>query len=126
MSPIIASDTGGNFRPPPEGLYNAVVVDVVDHGIQQTQFGPKHKVSLRFQLDEIHPDTGKRFVVARRYTLSLNQKATLRLHAEALRGKKFTKRELAGFDLEQLMGLGCQVQIVHNTTDDGRTFGNVQ
>ena len=44
MSPIIASDTGGNFRPPPEGLYNAVVVDVVDHGIQQTQFGPKHKL----------------------------------------------------------------------------------
>ena len=127
MCPIIASDKSRDFKPAPEGLHNAVVVDVIDHGMQEGRFGRKHKVEIRWQIEEINPDNGKPFLAMRRYTLSLNSKATLRLHVEALRNsKKFTKKELAGFDLEELIGLGCQLQIVHNTTDDGRTFGNVQ
>jgi hypothetical protein len=103
-----------------------VVVDVIDHGMQESRFGRKHKVGIRWQIEEINPDTGKRFLVMRRYTLSLNLKATLRLHLEALRSRKFTAKELKGFDLESIIGLGCQLQVVHTTLDDGRTFGNVQ
>lgn len=125
--PIIASDKSKDFKPAPEGLHNAVVVDVIDHGIKENpRFSPKHKVEIRWQIEEINPDNGKPFLAMRWYTLSLNAKATLRLHLEALRSKKFTSKELAGFDLEGVIGLGCQLQIVHKTTDDGRTFGNVQ
>lgn len=123
---IIASDKSRDFKPAPEGLHNAVVVDVIDHGMQESRFGRKHKVEVRWQIEEINPDNKKPYLVMRRYTLSLNSKATLRLHVEALRNKKFTTKELAGFDLEGIIGLGCQLQIVHTTTDDGRTFGNVQ
>ena len=37
-----------------------------------------------------------------------------------------TLEALKNFDLEQLIGDNCQVQIVHSTSDDGRTWANVK
>jgi hypothetical protein len=65
-------------------------------------------------------------MVTNRYTLSLNEKATLRKHLEAWRGKLFTPAELEGFDLENLLGANCQLQVIHNLSDQGRTFANIQ
>jgi hypothetical protein len=126
MSPIIASDTRREFRPAPEGLHNAVCIDVIDRGLQTTPWGPAHKVELRWQIDELNPDNQKRYLVSQRYTLSLNEKATLRHHLEAWRGKTLTAEDLKGFDLEKLIGFGCQLQVVHRTISDGATFANVQ
>ena len=126
MTPIIAKDNRRDFRPAPEGLHSAVCVDVVDRGIQTSQWGTAHKVELRWQINEINPDTDRRFVVMRRYSLSMNEKSTLSQHLEAWRGRPFTKQERAGFDLEGLIGNCCQVQLVHYTTPDGTTYANVQ
>lgn len=123
---IIARDTQRKFTPPPEGLHQAVCVDVVDLGLLETPWGPKQKVEIRWQLEVANPETGHRHLAVKRYTLSLNEKATLRQHLEAWRGRKFTQEELQGFDLEKLLGVNGQVQIVHILSDDGRTFGNVQ
>lgn len=124
--PIVARDTRKEFTPAPEGLHQAVCVDVVDLGLQDTPWGSKQKVDLRWQIDQQNEETGKPFLVTKRYTLSLNEKATLRQHLEAWRGKKFTQEELGGFDLERLLGVNGQVQVVHNLADDGRVFANVQ
>lgn len=124
--PIIAKDNRKEFTPAPEGLHQGVCVDVIDLGMTQTPWGEKQKVELRWQIDTLNPETAKRFLVMQRYTLSLNEKATLRHHLEAWRGKKFTNEELAGFDLEKLVGANCQIQIVHNLSDQGRVFANVQ
>jgi hypothetical protein len=127
MSPIIARDTKREFRPAPEGLHNAVCVDVVDHGMQATPWGRSHKVEARWQIEEINSDNGKRFLVCQRYTLSLHEKARLRHHLEGWRGKKFTSREVEeGVVLDNLVGVACQLQIVHNTVRDGETYANVQ
>jgi hypothetical protein len=114
------------YTPAPEGLHQAVCVDVVDLGMQDTQWGPKQKCRIYWQIEEIDTETGKRFPVAKQYTVSLHEKATLRKDLQTWRGRKFTEQELEGFDLENLIGVNCQVQVVHNLADDGRVFANVQ
>ena len=121
---IIAQDTK-QYTPAPEGITQAVCVDVADLGVVETSFGKKRMVKLVWQLPDVDSETGKRFTVQRRYGLSLNEKASLRKDLEAWRGKKFTKEELQGFDLERLLGVNAQLQVLHNVTDDGKTYANV-
>jgi hypothetical protein len=115
-----------NFTPASEGLHQAVCVDVIDLGIQKTQYGDKHQCRISWQVEETNPDTGKRQVASKLYTVSLHEKASLRKDLETWRGRKFTEEELTGFDLDKLLGVNCQIQIVHNIADDGRVFGNIQ
>jgi hypothetical protein len=124
--PIVARDTRKEFTPAPEGLHQAVCVDVLDLGLVEGPWGAKPKVRIIWQLDQVQPDSGKRALVTAQYTLSLNEKATLRHHLESWRGRKFTAEELQGFDLEKLIGVNAQVQVVHALADDGRTWANVQ
>ncbi len=114
------------YTPCPEGLHHAVCVDVVDLGIVTGAFGDKHKVRIVWQIEEEQPDTGRRHTASKQYTLSLHEKASLRKDLESWRGRKFVKDELAGFDLEKLIGVNCQIQVVHDISDDGRIWGNVQ
>ena len=123
--PLVVKYEKQSFTPPSEGLHQAVCVDVVDLGMQQTQWGEKHKCRIVWQIEEI-TDAGNRQTLIKQYTISLNPKANLRKDLETWRGRKFTEAELAGFDLEELIGANCQIQVVHNPMDDGRIFANVQ
>lgn len=123
--PILAKDNRREFSPAPEGLHQAVCIDVIDLGLVKSQWGEKHQVEIRWQLEALDDQTGLPFMVLRRYTLSLNEKAKLRHHLEAWRGRKFTAAELEGFDLEKLIGVNCQIQVVHDLADDGRIWANV-
>jgi len=110
----------------PDGLHQAVCCDVVDLGIiNTTLYGPKHMVQLRWQIDAIEPTTGKPYLILARYTLSIHKKAMLCQRLESWRGKQFTDEERKGFDLERLIGINCQLQIVHVTKGDA-TYANVQ
>lgn len=124
--PIIAKTNKREFTPAPEGLWPAVCIDVVDLGVQKTPWGEAHKVEIRWALEERDPKGGKNFMLVKRYTLSLHEKANLRRELETWRGKKFTSEELEGFDLEKLLSANCQLQVIHNIKDDGEVFSNVQ
>lgn len=124
--PIIARDNRSEFNPAPEGLHQAVCVDVVDKGMVTGQYGTKHQIQIRWQIDYADEETGRRPLVVKSYTLSLNEKAVLRHHLEAWRGKQFSAQELDGFDLENLIGANCQLQVVHNLGKNGTTYANVQ
>jgi hypothetical protein len=126
--PIIAKAPVSNFTPAPEGLHAAVCCDVVELGTEVNTFngGLQEKVRLVWQIEDEDPETARRFEVAQKYTLSLHEKAKLTQHLEAWRGRKFTEEEKGGFDLEKLIGVGCQVQVVHNVSDKGKTYANVQ
>lgn len=125
---IIARKPESNFSPAPEGLHQAVCVDVIDLGMVESPWGSKHQIELRWQLDSDDPKSSppRAYMVTRRYTLSLHEKAALRLHLESWRGKRFTSDELAGFDVEVLVGINCQLQVVHNVKDDGGVWAAVQ
>ena len=122
--PIYARNKGGDYTPAPEGLQRAVCCDVVDLGLMETKFGNKDQIELCWQSEE-KMDTGKPFLIVKRYSPSLHPKATLRSDLESWRGKKFTDLEAFEFDLEKLLYANCQVNVVHNKTDAG-TYSNVK
>ena len=116
---IIAKDDGGGPREKPEaGLHNAVCSKMFDLGIQEGFQGkPQHKVVIYWELEETMKTgeyAGQRFVMSRTYTLSLNEKATLRRDLESWRGKGFTDDEVNGFDIEVLIGVPCTLNVLHD------------
>jgi hypothetical protein len=127
MAIIATAGDGKAFAPAPAGVHQAVCVDVVDMGLLEVKFGGKvkhqHKVRLVWQIDEAMED-GKRFIVQRRYTKSLHEKANLRKDLESWRGRPFTEDELGGFDLEKLLNANCFLNVVH-TSKDGQIYANV-
>lgn len=120
-------ENGTNFQPAPTGVHQAVCVDVVDLGVLdvtwQGQTKKQHKVNVAWQINEDRDD-GKPFLVFKRYTLSLSEKATLRKDLESWRGRKFTRDEEMGFDLETVVGVNCLLNITHNQVGD-KTYANV-
>jgi hypothetical protein len=122
-----AGGDGGNFQPAPVGVHQAVCVDVIDLGVLETtwqgQTKKQHKVNLAWQINEDRDD-GKPFLVFKRYTLSLHEKAGLRKDLESWRGRKFTRDEEMGFDVETVIGANCLLNVTHNNVGD-KTYANV-
>jgi hypothetical protein len=56
--------------------------------------------------------------ISRRFTLSLNSKATLRSILESWRTRAFTDKELEGFDIKNLLGVNCQLSVIHEVYKD--------
>lgn len=122
---FIVADNKKEFAPPPEGLQHSVCCDVYDMGVVDGPFGPQHKLQISWQTDE-RDEKGRRYLVIRTYTASLNEKGKLRPMLESWRGKKFTAAELEGFDIEKLIGANCQLQIIHKLKADGAKGYDVQ
>ena len=111
-------------------------VQVVDLGTQETPFGDKQQVLIGWELPgqrmviqgkDGAEDREVPRIVNKRYTVSLNEKAALRKDLESWRGRKFTAEELAGFDIDVLLGKPCQIQMVHSASKTtGKTYANVQ
>jgi hypothetical protein len=122
---IIAKDSGGgDFTPHPEGMHQAACCDVIDHGEVETAFGPKHKITIRWQSEETNPK-GQRLTVQKRFTLSLHEKSALRADLQAWRGKPFDEKELRGFDVEKLIGANALISVIHRKSPDGKVWANV-
>lgn len=117
------TNNSGNFTPAPEGVHNAVCVDTVDNGMCDSQFGPKHKLTIVWQIEECM-ESGKPFLVSKRYSASIHAKSTLRKDLKSWRGKDFTEDEAKEFDLESVVGAQAQLVIQHNE-HEGTIYANV-
>ena len=121
---LIAKGTGEKFETPPCGLQPAICANVYDLGYQKGLEGKiQHKCALLWELAEKKQD-GERFMVTKLYTLSLNEKANLRKDLTSWRTRDFTDAELEGFDLENIIGKTCQLNLVA-TQRNGSTYVNV-
>jgi hypothetical protein len=118
---------GGDFTPAPEGLWPGVCVDVVDKGIVASAvYKPRHMIQIRWVINAEPPlADGRPHMAVRSFGATLGEKSALRPFLEAWRGKKFTEEELAGFDIENLLGANGQIQVIHNRSN-GKVYGNVQ
>lgn len=128
---IVSENAGGStFTPCPPGSYLARCVRLVDLGTQQTEYQGEsksaHKVLLAFEVldTETRRDDGEPFVLSKRYTLSLHEKAALRKELASWRGRDFTPEELKGFDLRNILGKECFISVVESTKGD-RTYSNI-
>jgi hypothetical protein len=61
---------------------------------------------------------GKPLIQSKEYTMLLSEKANLRRDLEAWRGKAFAEDELKGFDLKNVLGQFCMVNIAHREKGD--------
>ena len=125
----VSGKSESNFTPAPAGVKAAVCVDVEDLGwIEEEYNGQKnvrHKVLIYFQIKDIEPNSGKPFLVVKRYTASLHEKANLRKDIETWFGRDLTPEEIGEFDLEELIGDNCQLVIAHRESK-GKTYANIQ
>ncbi len=135
MSLIVKENGGGReFKPVPAGTHVAVCNMIVDLGMQPGYEGgaPQRKVYIGWEVPsesvEWTDKDGNKQVgpmkIGRTYTLSLNEKATLRAHLENWRGRAFTAQELAGFDLFNIANKACLIGVTHKTSGD-KTYANV-
>jgi len=127
---MIVKEPEQQFIPAPAGVHVAVCVDEIDLGIVARQFGGNESrktqmVRLVWQIAEEMKD-GKPYLVKKDYTASLHEKASLRKDLEGWRGRAFTSDELAGFDLENVVGAACMLNIIHRQGNKGGTFANIQ
>lgn len=125
MSLILNATGNSEFKPAPEGQYQAVCVDVIDKGMCETSFGLKHKLGMVFQIEGERMENGSRYTVFTQFTASLHENSALRPFLEAWRGRAFSDDELKGFDIEKLIGANAFVQIIHNESND-KTYANIQ
>lgn len=112
------NNAGGDFEKCPVGVHAAWCVSVIDLGTQISElYGSKRKVWILFEIPDKKMSDGRPFGVSVFYTASLNEKANLRHDLEAWRGKPFTKQELESFDLKNIVGKPCLLNIIHNEKD---------
>ena len=139
--PIIAQDTTGDKFPklplPEAGTVQAVCCAVWDLGLQKTVYmgdeKVQHKIIVAWEITQLidNPESeyhGKPYMLNRKYTLSLGEKANLRKDLESWRGIPFTADELKnGFDLERLYGVNCYIGIKHEAdrNDASKVYANV-
>jgi len=129
-------DKGGNFERCPSGMHLARCYRIVDLGTQKTEYMGQvkylHKVMIGW---EIHgtDDSGKPlkmkderpFAIFKNYTLSWSEKANLRLDLQSWRGKPFTEEEMRRFDLKNILGAWCMLNVIERAGQDGKTYSNV-
>jgi hypothetical protein len=109
---------GGDFKEAPTGTHVARCIRLIDlgthHGEYQGQPNVRNQVLVSWELPNEPMGDGKPFMVSHFYTNSLNEKATLRAHLEAWRGKQFTEAEAKKFDLMNVLGKPCMLTVVAN------------
>jgi hypothetical protein len=126
--------TGSNsdrkqFQIAPAGTHLARLYRIIDLGTQMREYEGKVNMSRKAKFFfELHGEDaegkplltsdGKPLIQSREYTVSLNEKANLRRDLEAWRGKAFSEDELKGFDISNILGHFCMVNISHRQKGD--------
>jgi hypothetical protein len=130
---MIISDTSKEFKIAPAGLHMARLYSVIDLGHQATEWAGEskimHKVVFTWELhgndnndQPLQTDDKKPLIVSKRYTVSLGDQARLRQDLEAWSNKKMTAEDRKNFDLKNLLGKFCMVNITHS--EDGK-YANI-
>lgn len=131
--PIIAENNGTNHVPIPAGNHIARCVEMIHIGTVTEDTGiyagkVVNKVRLTWETpDELH-DFGKGpqpFLVSKEFTLSMNEKATLRKVLEGWRGKAFTEEEAKAFDITVLLGKACMLSVIHKAKANGNVRAEI-
>lgn len=133
MSFIVKESGGGTeFASAPAGAHVARCYRIVDLGTQEKVWQGNVKkvkqVMISWELpDALIPDgklAGQPFSVSERFTASLSEKSRLRAVLESWRGRKFTAEELEGFDLQNILGKPCFINLVQ-AEKGGKTYSNI-
>lgn len=130
--PIQLKQGGKDFDPVPTGVHHAICYGVVDVGTQDnpnSKYGPKPQLLIMFELPFERIDIPERGNLPRAisgfWTQSLGDKSNLRKLLESWRGKPFTPEQLQGFDPRNLIGINCQLNVIHQPKKSSGVFAKI-
>ena len=127
---VSTKPSGGNFTPCPEYTGRAVCVDITPLKTYETEYGPKQKFKIAFELDLIDQSRNPAqpwVVMTAPMTASLHEKAGLTKFLKDWHGRALTPAETTGLDLDTLIGRPATVVIVHEQSQDGtKTYANIK
>lgn len=116
------------FELTPAGTHVATCYRVVDLGTQLVDFKgetkKQHKIMISWELTDEKMQDSRPFSTHKQYTLSSNEKASLRKDLQSWRGLPFSDEDFGRFDIGVLIGKSCLVGIVH-TSQNGNTYANI-
>ena len=128
---LTVKNEGGDFTPCPAGNHLAICYAVIDLGTQhQDAFvwegksieeSNKPQILIMWEIPaELVEIDGEQqpAVISKFYNAFFSDRAALRIHLEAWRGRAFTEEELCGFNIGNLLGKACMVNVIH--TDKGK------
>lgn len=127
---LTIAENGTDYTPAPAGSYTARCCALLDMGTQTSVWEGEtktaHKVLMSFEIsdNDTRRADGSAHVVSKRFTASLHPKSGLRKFLESWRGRPFSREELRGFDLKNVLGQACMVGVVHDAKGD-RTYANL-
>lgn len=132
MSLVVNSKgEGSKFPPISEGAQRAVCYAVVDIGEQKVVFEKNERsvdqVVIIWELPDevVETDDGPIVrTISKTYTKSLHEKSALYKDLRSWRGKEFTQEELDAFDLKNIIGAPCLLNIVHKKKGDN-VYANI-
>lgn len=120
------------FETTPSGTHIATCYQVIDLGSQISDFtndkGERdihRKIRFAWELPSALMKDGRPFAIGKDYNLSSNEKATLVKDVNAWRGKPFTPAEFGAFDLENLIGKSCLLQVEEKISKKGKPYTKV-
>ena len=134
---FIVEDKGGNFERCPAGMHLARCYRIIDLGTQKSEYMGQvkyqHKIMIGWEIHGMNDDgttiimqDGRPFSIFKNYTLSWSDKANLRLDLQSWRGKPFTQEEMRRFDLKNVLGAFCMLNVIDRPSADGsKTYSNV-
>lgn len=136
---LIAKESGGggSFTPVPPGMHLARCYRIIDLGTQDSTYLGKvkklPKIMLQFEVHgeddmgkPILTEKGEPMSISKNFTLSLADKATLRLDLQTWRGREFTADELRGFELKNVLGAWAMLSILKEMGGDGKEYTNIK
>ena len=126
MALTISESGGGNYEQVPVGTHNATSYMLVDVGTHDETFEgetkKRHSIFIYWELNDAKMEDGQPFSIMKQYTLSLNEKAALYKDLCAWRKKQFTDEELKGFNLTNVLGVTCDIDIGETKTGKSKVI----
>lgn len=130
MSLTVSANSNSSFAPIEEGSHLGVCSMLIDLGMQYSEVykNSSRKILIAWEIpdetieldDGPHPRT-----ISKRYTASLNESSNLRQDLAAWRGRDFTGEELEAFNLRNIVGKSCLINVIHKESG-GKTYANIQ
>lgn len=121
--------TSTHSEPVSAGMHTAVCYAVIDIGEQYSEMfqNSRRKVVILWETDEKMATSDgevKPKIISKEFALSLHEKSDLRKTLTSWRGREFTPEELEGFNLENILGAACLLNVVEAKRED-RTYHNI-
>jgi hypothetical protein len=133
---FIVENTGGDFERCPPGMHLARCYRIIDLGTQKKEYKGQVKFMRQVMIgweilgtddngQPLRMKDGRPFAIFRNYTLAWNDKANLRIHLQSWRGKPFSQEELRRFDLKNVLGAFCMLNVIEREGQNGTVHSNI-